>query len=59
MGGDFAELGESERCFRKEKMEAGKTHVNDYVHKSCSCVAMFVSHVSSSSLPIQPRIGLA
>jgi len=42
MGGDFVELGQSEIYFRKgKKMEGGKTHVHEYVHKSCSCVAMF------------------
>jgi hypothetical protein len=35
MASDFAELGESERYFRKEKnMEGGKTHLYDHVHKS-------------------------
>jgi len=56
MGSAFAELGELERYFRKgKKIEGGKTH---HVHKSYSCVAMFVSGPSPSFFPIRPRIGL-
>jgi hypothetical protein len=48
MASAFAELGESERYFRKEKnMEGGKMDLYDHVSKS-------LSRVSPSFLPIKP-----